>query len=157
MTTTGTLEVTTPSDREIVLTRRFRAPRQAVFDAFTKPELLRRWLSPMDWDLTVCEIDPRPGGSWKYTWARPDGSSMTLWGEIKEVTPPERIVETQYYEEAPEPILSTVALTEEPGGGTLLVNTLLYPSKEMRDLDIQYGMSDGAGASYDKLEAMLGA
>src|SRR5688500_11319441 len=91
----GKLKVTTPSDREIALIRTFDAPRQMVFDAYTKPELVRRWLGVFgDWKMTVCEIDLRVGGKYRYVWEG-DGSRMGMGGVYREVTAPERLVNTE--------------------------------------------------------------
>src|SRR5439155_25403833 len=99
MQNTGTLKVTTPTDREIVMTRVFDAPRGLVFDAMTKPELLKRWLfGPPGWSMVVCEDDPRVGGAFRWVWRGPDGAEMAMRGVYREVVPPERIVRTESFE-----------------------------------------------------------
>jgi uncharacterized protein YndB with AHSA1/START domain len=80
MKNTGTLKVTTPSEREIAMTRVFDAPRHLVFDALTKPELLKRWFSGPGWSLVVCEIDLKVGGAYRYVWRGPDGTEMGMRG-----------------------------------------------------------------------------
>src|ERR1700689_4248792 len=97
---TATLEVTTPSDREIALTRVFNAPRKLVFDCFTKPELLKRWgLGPREWTLTGCEIDLRVGGAYRYVMTRNSGEVMVMGGVYLEIVAPERIVQTERFEQ----------------------------------------------------------
>ena len=158
---TGTLKVTTPTDREIVLTRVFDAPRSLVFDAMSKPEWLKRWLfGPPGWSMVVCEDDPRVGGAFRWVWRGPDGTEMAMRGVYREVVPPERIVRTESFEfgcdaQAGEQ-LGTLILTER-GGKTTLTLTVLYPSKEARDATIASGMEHGVAAGYDRLAELLAA
>jgi uncharacterized protein YndB with AHSA1/START domain len=99
VTNTGTLKVTTPTDREIVMTRVLDAPRSLVFDAMTRPELLKRWLlGPPGWSMVVCESDLKVGGVFRHVWRRTDGSEMAMHGVYREVVPPERIVRTESFE-----------------------------------------------------------
>ena len=155
---TADLKVTTPSDREIRMTRVFDAPRSLVFDALSKPELLERWfLGPDGWTLAVCEIDLRPGGKYRFVWRREeDGTEMGMGGTYREVVPPERIVVTQSFDEAwyPGEEVVTMVLTER-GGRTTLTNTMLYESREARDVVLRSPMESGAAASYDRLEEVL--
>ena len=95
MTNTETLQVTTPSERELVMTRVFDAPRNLVFDALTKPELIRRWYGPRGWSLAVCEIDLRVDGAWRFVSRRPDGKEIGQRGVYREIVRPERIVNTE--------------------------------------------------------------
>ena len=158
MKNTGSLKVTTPTDREVVLTRVFDAPRRLVFDAFTKPELLKRWFGPRGWSLVVCEIDLRVGGAWRFVLRGPDGTEMGMRGVYREITPPERSVHTESFDQfahAGESVVTTV-LTEE-AGKTTLAATVLYPSREVRDAVIGSGMEHGAAESYDKLAELLAA
>jgi len=100
MKNTGTLQVSTRGDREIVMTRDFAAPRQLVFDAFTKPELVRRWLlGPPGWSMPVCEMDFRVGGSYRYVWRHEKGQEMGMGGVYREIVVPERIVSTEKFDE----------------------------------------------------------
>src|SRR5882762_6535718 len=100
MTKTGKLEVTTPTDREIAMTRVFDAPRGLVFDAFTKPELVRRWLlGPSGWTMPVCEIDLRVGGRYRYVWRKPGVPDMGMGGVFREIVPAERIVATESFDD----------------------------------------------------------
>jgi uncharacterized protein YndB with AHSA1/START domain len=154
MKNTGTLQVTTPTDREIVLTRVFDAPRRLVFDAFTKPELLKRWFGPHGWSLVVCEVDLRVGGTFRFVLRGPDGTTMGMRGIYRELVPPERDVHTESFDDYPGESLVTSVLVEG-GGKTTLTATVLYPSQEVRDAVIKSGMEHGAAESYDKLAELL--
>jgi uncharacterized protein YndB with AHSA1/START domain len=152
-----TFKATTPSDREIVLTRLFDAPRALVFEAMTKPEHVRRWWGILDdenYSLPVCEIDLRVGGKWRWVGKGPEGP-FAFHGEYREIDPPGRLVFTEIYDPFPDAgSLVTSVLTEE-GGKTRLTVTALYPSKEVRDIVIGTGMEKGAAISYDRLEDLV--
>jgi uncharacterized protein YndB with AHSA1/START domain len=154
MKNTGTLKVTAPTDREIVLTRVFDAPRRLVWDAFTKPELLQRWFGPRGWSLVVCEVDLRVGGGFRFVLRGPDGTEMGMRGVYREIMPPERSVHMESFDDYPGESQVTAVFAEH-GGKTTLTATILYPSKEVRDLVIQSGMEHGAAESYDKLAELL--
>ena len=157
MKNTGTLKVTTPGDREVVMTRIFDAPRHLVFEAVTKPELLKRWFfGPPGWSLAVCEIDLRVGGAYRYVWRGPDGAEMGIRGVFREVVPPERIVNTELFDEAwyPGEALVTTALVEQ-GGKTTLTLTVLYQSREARDAVLKTPMEHGVAMGYDRLAELL--
>ncbi len=154
MKNTGTLTVTTPTDREIVMTRVFDAPRRLVFDAFSKPELLKRWFGPRGWSLVVCEVDLRVGGGFRFVLRGPDGSEMGMRGVYREIVPPERSVHVETFDDYPGESIVTAVLTEQDGRTTFTA-TVLYPSKEVRDIVIKSGMEHGAAESYDKLAEML--
>lgn len=157
MKNTGTLKVTTPGDREIAMTRVFDAPRHLVFEAVTKPELLKRWFfGPPRWSLAVCEIDLRVGGAYRYVWRGPDGAEMGIRGVFREVVPPERIVNTELFDEAwyPGEALVTTALVEQ-GGKTTLTLTVLYQSREARDAVLKTPMEHGVAMGYDRLAELL--
>ena len=158
MTTTGTLQVTTPTDREIVMTRRFDAPRTLVFEAFTKPDLVRQWLlGPPGWSMPVCKIDLRVGGTYRYEWRQDsDGTTMGMGGVYREVVAPQRLVCTERFDDAwyPGEGLGTLVLVEQ-GGKTTATQTMLYESRAARDAAIKTGMEKGVAASYDRLEGML--
>lgn len=152
----GKLEITLPSDREIAMTRAFHAPRELVFEAWTTPELVRRWLGAFgDWTMPVCEIDLRVGGTYRYLWT--NGSmQMGLGGEFREIAAPERIVATEKYDDAwyEGDAMVTVTFTEEDGR-TTLVEIVKYASKEVRDAVLQSPMETGVAASFDRLEELL--
>jgi uncharacterized protein YndB with AHSA1/START domain len=154
MKNTGTLQVTTPTDREIAMTRVFDAPRSMVFEAFTKPELLKRWFGPRGWWLAVCEVDLKVGGTWRYVVRGPDGTEMGMRGVYREIVPPERLVFTETFDDYPGESLVTTVLVEDHGKTTMQA-TLLYASREIRDLMIKSGMEHGAAESYDRLAELL--
>lgn len=157
MTMTGTLKVTTPSDREIAMTRVLDAPRHLVFEAYTRPELLKQWLGVHNgWTLAVCEIDLRVGGRYRYVWRGPDGAEMGMGGVYREVVPPERIVTTEKFDQAwyPGEAVGTVVLVEQ-GGRTTLTLTVRYDSREARDAVLKSPMEQGVAAGFDKLAEVL--
>jgi uncharacterized protein YndB with AHSA1/START domain len=156
MKNTGTLQVTMPTDNEIVLTRVFDAPRQMVYDAFSKPELLKRWFGPHGWSLAVCEVDHRVGGGFRFVLEGPNGQRMGMRGVYREVEPPKRSVHVESYDDYPGESIVTSVLTEEMGRTTLNA-TITYPSREIRDMVAKSGMEHGAAESYDKLADMLAA
>jgi uncharacterized protein YndB with AHSA1/START domain len=155
--TAGALQVTTPSDREIAMTRVFDAPRSMVFDAWTKPELLKRWLGARNgWTLAVCEIDLRVGGTYRYVWRKDNGIEMGMRGEYREIVRPERLVCTEVFDDKwyEGEALDTMVLTERDGK-TTLTTTVLYDSKEARDGVLQSPMATGVAESYDRLDELL--
>lgn len=154
MKNTGTLKVTLPSDNEIVLTRVFDAPRQLVYDAFSKPELLKRWFGPRGWSLSVCEVDLRVGGGFRFVLRGPEGQEMGMRGVYRELAPPERSVHMESFDDFPGESQVTAVFTEQDGKTTLTA-TVSYPSKEVRDIVLQTGMEHGAAESYDKLAELL--
>ncbi len=154
MKNTGTLKVALPTEREVVLTRVFDAPRRLVFDALTKPELLRRWFGPRGWSLVVCEADLKVGGAWRWVLRGPDGRDMGMRGVYQEITPPEWLVSTESFDDYPGESLNTLILSEEDGKTTFTI-TVRYASQEIRDAVIKSGMEHGAAECYDKLAEML--
>jgi uncharacterized protein YndB with AHSA1/START domain len=154
----GQLKLTTPSDREIAMTRVFEAPRRLVFDAHTKPDLVKRWLlGPPGWSMPVCEIDLRVGGKYRYVWRRDtDGTQMGMGGVYRAVVAPERIVNTERFDEAwyAGEALNTLVLVEK-GGRTTLTQTMRYESREARDAVLKSDMESGVAASYDRLAELL--
>ena len=154
----GTLKLTTSGDRELVMTRVFDAPRQLVYDAHTKPDLVRRWLlGPPGWSMPVCEMDVRVGGTYRWVWRKDkDGTTMGMGGVYREVRAPERLVSTEKFDEAwyPGESLNTLVLVEQ-GGRTTLTQTMRYESREARDAVIKSGMEKGVTASYDRLDDLL--
>ena len=148
--------VTTPSDREIRLTRLFNAPRHLVFEAMTKPEHVKQWWGRLGegYSVPVCEIDLRPGGAWRFVNRHPKGEAA-FHGEYREITPPSRLVFTEIFEQFPDSVSVVTAEFSEEGGQTLLTATVRYPSPEVRDIVIASGMAKGAGASYDRLEDLV--
>ena len=149
-----TLQVTTPSDLEIVMTRAFDAPRDLVFEVWTKPEHVRHWWGPRSSSMIHCEADVRPGGSWRYVTREENGDEVPFRGVYREVTPPERLIYTEIYDVEPfntgDPAVNTVTFTEEDGR-TIMTCTTLCPSKEVRDYILGSGMEIGAAESYNRL------
>ena len=153
------LEVTTPSDVEIVMTRQFDAPRQLVFEAHTKPEHMVRWFGLRGESMPVCEIDLRVGGKWRYVLSAPGGIQMGMNGEFQEIVPPERIVTTEnfegeFFEMMGSGTVNTMVLEEHDGKTTMTI-TVLYRSREARDAVLQTPMEQGAGEAFDRLEELL--
>lgn len=149
------LEVTTPTDKELCMTRVFDAPRKLVWEAWTNPKHLPQWLlGPEGWTMPVCEIDLRPGGKWRFVWRKSDGKEMEMSGVYKEVAPPERVVHTERWgPEWPE-TLNTLVLTEKDGKTTAAL-TALYVSKEARDAALKTGMTSGVEISFVRLDNLL--
>ena len=145
----------TPSDCEVVVTRVLAAPRRLVWDSWTNPKHMPRWLlGPAGWTMPVCEIDLRPGGTWHFVWRKADGAEMDMRGVYKEVTPPERLVSLESWGGDWPETVSTLVLTERQGK-TTGTQTILYPSKEARDAALKTGMRDGMNVSFDRLAAYL--
>lgn len=150
-TASGSATLTLPSDREIVITRAFAAPRRLVFEACTKPEHVRRWYGLRSLTMTVCEIDPRPGGAWRYVLQAQDGSEYAFSGVYREITPHERLVYTEGYEAMPGADYLVTTTFDEQDGKTTLTSHLLYKSKEHRDGHIASGMEPGMRETLDRL------
>ena len=147
--------LTTPSDREIVVTRVINAPRALVFEAWTRPEHLRHWmLGPQGWAMPVCEIDLRPGGAWHFVWRSADGAEMAMRGVYQEIVPPERLVCTESWGGDWPETLNTLLLSEE-SGRTTISQRILYVSKEARDAALQTGMDAGMAESFDRFAEYL--
>lgn len=152
------MQITTPSDRELVVTRSFDAPRQLVFDCLGKPELVRRWLlGPPGWTMPVCEIDFRVGGKFRYVWRNADGRDMGLGGAFIAIEAPDRIVHEELFDDDWTGGRTKVTTRlEETDGRTTMVMTILYASKEARDGAKASGMADGMEYGYGRLDALLG-
>jgi uncharacterized protein YndB with AHSA1/START domain len=157
--TTGPLDISTPSDREICLTRMFNAPRKLVFDAYTKPELLTRWMGVMPgWSWAVCEIDLRVGGMLRYVWRGPDGVEMGMRGTYLEIDPPHRIVSTESFDQKwyEGECIESITL-EETDGRTTLTMLLRYDNKAVRDSVLQSPAATGMEAGFSNLDVLLSA
>ena len=150
-----TVTITTPSDREAVVTREFNAPAALVFEAITKADLIKRWYGAAG-SLDSCESDPRVGGAWRFAFTA-GGKQMAKFGVYKEMDPPRRFVRTERYEgwdEAGESLM-TVELAER-NGKTTMTQTFLFPSREVRDLMMQVGLKpQGMSAFYERLDVLL--
>ena len=153
----GKLQITTPSDRDVAMTRVFDAPRRLVFDAFTKPELIKRWLGVRaGWTMPVCEVDLRVGGAYRYVWRGAKGQDMGMGGVFREIVAPERIVATEKFDESwyPGEAVDTTVFVEQ-GGKTTVTTTVRYESKDARDAVLKTPMATGVAESYDKLAELL--
>ena len=152
----ATFEVSTPSDRDIRMTRLFDAPRALVFDAMTRPEHIRRWWGCLGegYSVPVCEVDLRPGGKWRFVNKHPQGEAG-FHGVYKEITPPERLVFTEIYDPFPDGESLVTSVFTEENGQTRLTVIASYPSLEVRDAVIASGMAKGAAISYDRLEDLV--
>lgn len=149
--------VSTPSETEVCLTRLFDAPRHLVFQVMSKPEHVKRWWGRLGegFSVPVCEIDLRVGGKWRFVNRSPQGD-VVFYGEYKEIDAPGRLVFTEIFEQFPETVSVVTSVLTEEGGKTRLTATVRYPSREVRDIVIGTGMSEGAGKSYDQLEILVG-
>lgn len=156
-TSPETLKLTTPSEREIAMTRVFDAPRGLVFEALTTPEILKRWfgLQP-GWSLAVCEMDLKVGGAYRWEWHGPNEAVMGVSGVFQEVAPSERVSQTEKFDQPwyPGGALVTLALAEDAGKTTLTL-TVRYESQEARDGVLKTPMQRGVAAGYDRLAELL--
>lgn len=150
-----TLAVTTPSDREIVMTRTFDAPRKLVFEAHSTPEHMKRWWGPRRYEMTVCEMDFRPGGAYRIVHRDADGQEFGFRGAFREIVPPERIVWTFEFEGMPGHVSVQTLVFTEQDGKTTVTATALYDSVEDRDGELHSGMLEGATETYDRLDEYL--
>ena len=147
--------VTLPSDREILITREFDAPRELVFKAMTDPDLIPRWWGPRGYTTTVDKMDVRPGGAWRFINGIPGGEESAFRGEYREIVPPERIVQTFEWEPMAGHISDETATFTERDGRTLLTNRTVFASKEDRDGMIQSGMEKGLAETHDRFAELL--
>jgi uncharacterized protein YndB with AHSA1/START domain len=155
---TGKLKVAAVGDHDVVMTREFKAARPLVYKAFTTPELVKRWLAgPEGWVMSVCEIDLKVGGSYRYEWFKEKtGEQMGMGGQYREVVPNERVVATEKFDMSwyPGDAVVTTKLTEA-GGITTVETTVTYSSKEARETVLKSPMETGVEASYSRLEQLL--
>ncbi|HEX2428759.1 MAG TPA: SRPBCC family protein [Gaiellaceae bacterium] len=158
VTSSKTAKVTLPTDEQILITRDFDAPRHLVYKAFTTPELVRRWWSAKRGEVTVCEIDLRIGGKWRYVMVADEGFEVGFHGEYREIVPNERIVSTEVFEGLPEGVseadaatVNTATFTESDGRTTLTI-LVQATSKVSRDAIIESGMEAGLQDAMDLLE-----
>jgi uncharacterized protein YndB with AHSA1/START domain len=157
-------QVTMPTDREVMVTRSFKAPRTLVFRTYTEPELVRRWmLGPPGWSMPVCEMDVRVGGTYRWRWrSDADGKEFGFAGTFREVQRPSRLVHTEGYDPctvgdgypAGGEALVTTTFVEE-GGITTMSTVIDFGSKEARDAAVKTGMTDGMEQSYQLLDRVL--
>ena len=152
------LKLTTRGDREIVMTRVFDAPRTLVWDAFTKPELLKRWLYGMEGWSVECEMGTKVGDRYHYLWRGPNGEQMGAGGVVREIMPPQRMVVTERFDDPwyPGEMVNTIEFVERDGK-TTLTQTLLYESREAREAVLKSPAEEGLAMSYDRLAEVLAA
>ena len=151
----NTLTVTTPSDLEVQLVREFDARRDLVFKAMSSTEHLRHWWGPAGSTLVTCEMDFRPGGAWRFVERDSEGQEWGFRGEVREIVPPEKVVQTFEFEGMPGHISVETMRLEDLGARTRITVTSVFSSKEDRDGMISSGMESGAGETYDRLEDYL--
>ena len=163
MTTMPKAEVTLPSDSEVKVVRRFKAPRALVYKAYTTPALMQRWLVGYPgWIMHVCDMDVRVGGQFRWRWRSEEGQEFGFFGEFREVSAPSRFVHTEYFDagtmggDMGEGALITVELTEQDRV-TTLVTLMDFGSKQSRDAALATGMTDGMESSYQVLDGVLAA
>ncbi|MEN3381537.1 MAG: hypothetical protein V7608_1581 [Hyphomicrobiales bacterium] len=156
MAGTRTLDVTTPSDTEIVMTRIFDASRGLVFDAYTKSAMLRGWLGGAEWTIDVCDVDLRAGGGYRWTWHNAKGKQIGERGTYREIVPGARIVAASAFDEPwyPGGCIETIAFTRQ-GDATAVTTTLRYDTREARDIALNAGLTRGVTESYARLDAVL--
>jgi uncharacterized protein YndB with AHSA1/START domain len=151
-TSSGRATVTVPNDDQILITREFDAPKHLVYEAWTTPELVKRWWTANRGEATSCEIDLRVGGRWRYAMRTPEGLEVAFHGEYREIVPNERIVSTEVYEAMPDgEAVNTPTLTEV-GGRTTLTLLVQHGSKQDRDVHLNSGMEDGLHDALSLLE-----
>jgi uncharacterized protein YndB with AHSA1/START domain len=160
--------VSLPSDTEVRVTRDFKAPRQLVWDAHTRPEIIQRWmLGPPGWSMPVCEMDLRPGGKYRWRWRSDENSQeFGFFGEFLEVEAPAQLSHSEYYDpgdmaeepggdmDASQPAIVHNTFTET-NGVTTLVTVMKFATKEIRDAAVSTGMTDGMEMGYARLDAMF--
>ena len=156
-TGSGSAAVTLPADEQILITRKFDAPRELVYKAYTTPDLVRRWWHAKRGEMTVCEIDLRVGGEWRYVMVAHGDMEVAFHGEYREIVPNERLVSTEVFEGFPDAeSLNTLTLTETEGR-TRLEILVQHENKEHRDAHINSGMEDGLQDALDLLEEVAGS
>jgi len=160
VTSSGTAVVTLPTDTQILITREFAAPKHLVYKAYTTPELIKRWWNAKRGEVTVCDVDLRVGGKWRYVMVTADGTEVGFHGQYKEIVPDERLVSTEVFEGIPVPdgeeeqgTLNTLTLAEV-GGRTTLTVLVEAGTQEVRDAIIESGMEAGMQDAMDLLEEL---
>ena len=158
-------QVSLPSDTEVRVTRDFKAPRKLVWQAHTDPELVPRWIGGYPgWSMPVCEMDVRPGGTYRWRWRSDDGKEFGFHGDYCEVDAPGKMVHAEYYDPGDfggamptnSPAITRTTFTEK-NGVTTLVMLIAYESKEARDAAVSTGMTDGMETSYERLDTLVAA
>lgn len=152
------LDVTTPTDTQVRMTRAFDAPRSLVWRAYTDPDLIPRWMTgPDGHTMPVCEVDFREGGKWRHVWATPQGNEMAAQGEYLAIRPQTLIRNTEIFDEWPDNPTHVTTEFHEANGVTTVVQTVDYDSRATRDQVLQTGMEIGVAAGMDRLDDLLAA
>jgi uncharacterized protein YndB with AHSA1/START domain len=147
-----------PSEREILISRTFRAPASIVFEAVTKPEHVRHWWAPKSrGEMITCEVDFRVGGKWRYTMRAGRGFEVGFSGTFLEISAPTKVVQTEIFDPFPDAVSTVTMQLAETGAETTLTVRSVYPSREIRDQVIASGMEDGMRESYRQLAAVVAA
>ena len=154
MTSSHTAVVTLPTDTQILITREFAAPKHLVYQAWTSPDLIKRWWSGDRGEVTSVEVDLRVGGTWRYVMTANAGFEVAFHGEYREIVPNERIVATEVYEGMPDASAITTATFTEDDGRTTLTMLVQHTSQEDRDMHINSGMEGGMQEAMDQLEEL---
>lgn len=151
----GETKYSTPNDTDFVYERLFDAPRQIVFDAYTKPGHIAQWLlGPEGWTMPICEMDLRPGGAWRWGWRKDDGREMQMTGKILEIKAPELLVMTENWGPPwPETVNRVVFIAV--GDQTLVRGTTTAPSKKARNAALGTGMTGGMDVSFSRLDELV--
>src|ERR1017187_1282214 len=152
VTSSGSAVVTLPTDTQILITREFNAPRRLVYQAWTTPELIKRWWSADRGEMTIAEVDLRVGGAWRYVMSANGGFEVAFHGQYREVVPNERIVSTEIFEAMPEAAAVSTVTFAEQDGRTVVSILVQHASQEHRDGHINSGMEDGLQEALDYLE-----
>lgn len=149
------MTLTLPSDREVVMTRAFNAPARILFEVWTKPEHVRNWYAVRGTTMTVCEIDLRVGGAWRWVLVHPKGGEIAFSGVFREIAPPHRLQRTEVFEAMPG-AESLVTLTFDEGDGqTTLAINMLFKSKQDRDVCLKSGMELGVKECFQKIDELV--
>jgi uncharacterized protein YndB with AHSA1/START domain len=155
MDRTGSAEVTLPGDTQILITRKFDAPKELVFDVWTTPEHVRNWWGYERDPMTVCEIDLRVGGKWRYVAVNKEYGEIDFYGEFLEIERPDRLVSTEFFAPYPDkPGVNTLTLVEEEGVTTMQLLSE-YDTQEARDAVIASGMEHGLQHSLNRIDKVL--
>ena len=155
VTSSGTATVTLPTDEQILITREFDAPKHLVYEAWTTPELVRRWWNANRGEVTISEFDLRVGGMWRYVMVANGDFEVAFHGEYRTIEAPHRIVSTEVFEGVPDAAALNTSVFEEDAGVTTMTITVVHDSQEHRDGHIASGMEGGMQISMNRLEDLV--
>jgi uncharacterized protein YndB with AHSA1/START domain len=149
------VNIALPSDRELVMTRVFNAPARTLFEIWTKPEHVRKWYGVRSTVVTVCEIDLRVGGAWRWVTVKPGGMEIAFSGVFTEIDPPHRLQKTELFEAMPGAGCVVTLTFDEQDGQTTLTTNMLFQNKQHRDICLQSGMELGVRECYENIDKIL--